>query len=105
MSSLSDFGGSKYAGTGEKCSYDAPDKSVSWWMVGSMKGVGAEGVDVFPTASIGIIIGESFAIGCVRFVVIWEGGNGRKWERKVTVRDNDGRRVMAEGTRRDEARR
>lgn len=74
---LSEFGGSKYGGIAEKCSYDAPDKSVSWWMVGGMKGVGAAGVDVFATASIGVINGESSAILCVYFVVIRERGNGR----------------------------
>lgn len=76
MSLLSDFGGSKYGGTAEKCSYDAPDKSVSWWMVGGMKGVGAAGVDVFATASIGAIIGESSAILCV-FCGDLGGGSGR----------------------------
>ena len=77
MPTLFDFGGVKYGGTAEKCSYDAPDKSVSWWMVGGMKAVGAADVDVFATASIDIIIVESSAILCVSFVVIWEGGSGR----------------------------
>lgn len=77
VSTLSDFGGSKYGGTAEKCSYDAPVKSVSWWMVGGKKGVGAAGADILATASIGVMIGESSAILCVCFVVIWEPGNGR----------------------------
>lgn len=77
MPTLFDFGGVKYGGTAEKCSYDAPDKSVSWWMVGGMKAVGAAGVDVFAKCSIGIIVVESSAILCVSFVLIWERGSGR----------------------------